>query len=59
MLTQQQIENALTFLGRADLKGVEVPAFVDLSNALSAERARLIAESLQSPARAQKQKTTE
>ncbi len=48
-LTQQQLETALTLLGRCDLKGVEVPAFVDLTNALQRERAELIAAALPQP----------
>lgn len=48
-LTQQQLETALTLLGRCDLKGVEVPAFVELTNAIQRERAELIAASLPQP----------
>lgn len=41
MLDVPTIENALTFLTRCDLKGGEVPAFVQVTNALHAERIRL------------------
>ena len=34
MLTRELIETNLEFLKRVDLKGVEVPAFVNLTNAL-------------------------
>lgn len=35
MLDRQTIEHCLEFLGRADLKGREVPAFVNVSNRLN------------------------
>jgi hypothetical protein len=34
MLTRELIETNLEFLKRVDLKGIEVPAFVNLTNAL-------------------------
>ena len=42
MLDIQTIDTALHFLGRADLKGNEVPDFVRTTNALHQERAQLI-----------------
>jgi hypothetical protein len=45
MLDIQTIENALLFLGRAQLTGNEVPAFVQVSNALTDHRLQLIAQS--------------
>lgn len=33
-MTSQQAKNAMEFLKRADLKGVEVPAFVEVLDAL-------------------------
>ena len=35
-MTPQQINNCLAFLNRADIKGGEVPAFVEVVNALHA-----------------------
>lgn len=50
-LDRQSIENCLTFLGRCDLKGAEVPAFADLTNKLHHARNELLsAESEQPPA---------
>lgn len=34
-LTVEEVENLKTFLGRVDLKGTEVEAFVNIINALS------------------------
>lgn len=41
----QAIEHTLLFLGRAQLAGNEVPAFVNATNALHELRAKVIAES--------------
>ena len=49
MLDVPTIENALTFLTRCDLKGGEVPAFVQVTNALHAERIRLTEEAANPP----------
>lgn len=49
MLDVPTIENALTFLTRCDLKGGEVPAFVQVTNALHAERIRLTEEAVNPP----------
>ena len=38
------IELALTFLGRAQLTGNEVPDFVHATNALHAERSEIVAD---------------
>lgn len=35
--TKEIIQAAFTFLGRVDLKGIEVPMFVKVNNALQAE----------------------
>lgn len=42
MLTLPQIEAAIVFLDRAQLQGAEVRVFVDLTNALHAQRAQLL-----------------
>lgn len=34
MMTKHQIQNCLTFLGRADIKGAEAPAMMEVVNAL-------------------------
>lgn len=34
-LTEEQKSNLLVFLGRVELKGAEVPAFVDIYNAIN------------------------
>lgn len=34
-LTQEQLTNLGAFLNRVDLKGAEVPAFIDVINALN------------------------
>lgn len=36
-LTPEQLKNLLAFLNRVQLQGAEVPAFVDLINALNTE----------------------
>ncbi len=43
MLDANNIHLILEFLGRTSLSGNEVPAFVQCTNALHAERARLMA----------------
>lgn len=50
MLSIQSIETILFFLGRADLKGNEVPAFVNVSNELQALRAQQLTASRPGPA---------
>lgn len=37
-LTEQQKKNLLSFLSRVDLKGSEVPAFVEIINAINEEQ---------------------
>lgn len=44
MLDIPNIENCLQFLNRVDLKGAEVPAFVDLTNRLHHLRSARIQE---------------
>lgn len=44
MLDRQSVENCLTFLNRTDIKGAEVPAFVDLTNRLHHIRNALVAD---------------
>lgn len=44
MLDRQSIENCLQFLNRCDIKGAEVPAFVDLTNRLHHLRSVRLAE---------------
>lgn len=41
MLTPEILRNIAKFLGRADLKGAEVPAFTEVMTALQAELDRL------------------
>jgi len=40
MFTDEQLKNTAVFLGRVDLKGAEVPAYVDVSNAINNELAK-------------------
>ena len=50
MLDRQSVENCIQFLNRCDIKGGEVPAFVDLTNRLHHLRnAHLAAESAPPP----------
>lgn len=44
MFDRASIENCLSFLNRTDLKGGEVPAFVDVTNRLHHIRNALIAD---------------
>lgn len=44
MLDLRSIENCLQFLNRTDIKGAEVPAFVDVTNRLHHLRNARLAE---------------
>lgn len=59
MLDRQTIENCLQFLNRCDLKGGEVPAFVEVTNRLHHLRNARLAEEAAAATPPAEQPTTE